>query len=186
VETPQGRKNLVFTVGIDDTIYAVDADAGGIVWQKSFPNTGKALRPANTNCADTEQATPVIDRQAGVIYFTTSDGKLRGLSLASGEEKLAPTPFVAPFSRNWSLNLVKGVIYTAAAPLDPGDAADLWPVRWAFMFRPPTAIMILPAGCSAMRCWRSSPGPMASPTPSRRRAGRISTPRISTWAQAVR
>jgi hypothetical protein len=39
VETPQGRKTLVFTIGIDDTIFAMDADAGQIVWQKSFPNT---------------------------------------------------------------------------------------------------------------------------------------------------
>ena len=91
VETPQGRKSVVFTVGIDDTIFAMDAEGGQIVWQKSFPNTLKPLRAANTNCANTEQATPVIDRAAGVIYFTTSDGKLRGLSLAAGEEKLAPT-----------------------------------------------------------------------------------------------
>lgn len=124
VETPQGRKNLVFTVGIDDTLYAIDADAGGIVWQKSFPNPARPLRAANTNCANTEQATPVIDRQAGVIYFTTSDGKLRGLSLASGEEKLTPMPFVAPFSRNWSLNLVNNVIYTAAGRGCGGEAAQ--------------------------------------------------------------
>ena len=124
VDTPQGRKNLVFTVGIDDTLFAIDADAGQIVWQKSFPNAAKPLRPATTNCANTEQATPVIDRQAGVIYFTTSDGKLRGLSLASGEEKLTPVSFVAPFSRNWSLNLVNNVIYTAAGRGCGGDAAQ--------------------------------------------------------------
>jgi outer membrane protein assembly factor BamB len=125
VETPQGRKNLVFTIGIDDTLYAIDADTGGIVWQKAFPNTGKPPRAATTNCADTEQATPVIDRQAGVIYFTTSDGKLRGLSLASGEEKLAPAPFVAPYSRNWSLNLVNNVVYTATSRGCGGDAAQV-------------------------------------------------------------
>jgi outer membrane protein assembly factor BamB len=122
VQTPQGAKNLVFTVGIDDTIFAIDADSGQIAWQKSYPNTAKALRPANTNCANTEQATPVIDRTASVIYFTTSDGKLRGLSLASGEERLTPMPFVAPFSRNWSLNLVNGIVYTAAGRGCGGDA----------------------------------------------------------------
>ncbi|HUE62871.1 MAG TPA: PQQ-binding-like beta-propeller repeat protein [Rhizomicrobium sp.] len=124
VDTPQGRKNLVFTVGIDDTIFAIDADTGQIAWQKTFPNSAKPLHPANTNCADTEQATPVIDRAAGVIYFTTSDGKLRGLNFASGEERLAPTPFVAPFSRNWSLNLVNSVVYTAAGRGCGGDAAQ--------------------------------------------------------------
>lgn len=124
VQTPQGPKNLVFTVGIDDTIYAMDADTGAVIWQKNFPNTAKPLRPATTNCANTEQATPVIDRHAGIIYFTTSDGKLRGLSLASGEERLTPMPFVAPFSRNWSLNLVNGVVYTASGRGCGGDAVQ--------------------------------------------------------------
>src|SRR5579862_9234597 len=41
VDTPQGRKNLVFTVGIDDTIFAIDADTGQIAWQKNFPNPAK-------------------------------------------------------------------------------------------------------------------------------------------------
>lgn len=117
-------KTLVFTVGIDDTLYAIDATSGKIAWQKSFPNTAKPVRPPNTNCSDTEQATPVIDKQKGVIYFTTSDGKLRGLGLSDGAEKLAPMPFVAPFSRNWSLNLVNDVVYTAAGRGCGGDAAQ--------------------------------------------------------------
>jgi outer membrane protein assembly factor BamB len=124
VETAQGRKNLLFTVGIDDTIFAIDADGGKIVWQKTFPNPGKPLRAATTNCANTEQATPVVDKDAGTIYFTTSDGKLRGLSLAAGEERLMPMPFVAPYSRNWSLNLIHGVVYTAAGRGCGGDAAQ--------------------------------------------------------------
>ena len=124
VQTHQGRKNLVFTVGIDDTIFAIDADSGGVVWQKTFPNPGKPQRPATSNCANSEQATPVIDKTAGVIYFTMSDGKLRGLSLDAGEERLTPMPFVAPFSRNWSLNLVHGVVYTAAGRGCGGDAAQ--------------------------------------------------------------
>ncbi|HWX89891.1 MAG TPA: PQQ-binding-like beta-propeller repeat protein [Rhizomicrobium sp.] len=124
VETAQGKKNLLFTVGIDDTIFAIDADSGKIVWQKSFPNPGKPLRAATTNCANTEQATPAIDKDAGIVYFTTSDGKLRGLSLAAGEERLAPMPFVAPYSRNWSLNLIHGVVYTAAGRGCGGDTSE--------------------------------------------------------------
>src|SRR5690242_116445 len=117
-------KTLLFTVGIDDTLYALDADSGKTIWQKGFPNTAKPVRPPNTNCADTEQATPVIDKKRGVIYFTTSDGKLRGLSLADGAEKLAPQAFVAPNSRNWSLNLINDVVYTAAGRGCGGDAAQ--------------------------------------------------------------
>ena len=117
-------KTLVFTVGIDDTLTALDAGTGKIAWQKNFPNPGKPVRAPNTNCADTEQATPVIDKQKGVIYFTTSDGKLRGLSLVDGAEKLTPMPFVAPFSRNWSLNLVNDVVYTAAGRGCGGDGRE--------------------------------------------------------------
>jgi len=124
VETAQGKKNLLFTVGIDDTIFALDADSGKVFWQKTFPNPGKPQRPATTNCANTEQATPVIDKDAGLVYFTTSDGKLRGLSLAAGDERLTPMPFVAPYSRNWSLNLIHGVVYTAAGRGCGGDAAQ--------------------------------------------------------------
>jgi len=123
-QTTQGTKTLVFTVGIDDTIFAIDAGSGKIVWQKSFPNPGKPQRPATSNCANAEQATPVIDKEAGTVYFTMSDGKLRGLSLADGAERLAAMPFVAPFSRNWSLNLIHGVVYTAAGRGCGGDASQ--------------------------------------------------------------
>src|SRR5271156_4521892 len=97
VNTPDGPKNLLFVVGINDTLYAMNADNGNIVWQKAFPNPGKPIRVANTNCSNTEQATPVIDRGKGVIYFTMSDGKLRGLDIATGEERLSAAQFVAPF-----------------------------------------------------------------------------------------
>jgi len=66
----------------------------------------------------------VIDKKKGVIYFTTSDGKLRGAALADGAEKLTPASFVAPNSRNWSLNLINDVVYTAAGRGCGGDAAQ--------------------------------------------------------------
>jgi len=134
IQTAQGVKSLLFTVGIDDTIFAIDAGNGKTLWQKTFPNPGKALRPATSNCANSEQATPVIDKEAGTIYFTMSDGKLRGLSLASGDERLTPMPLVAPYSRNWSLNLIHGVVYTAAGrgcggnasqPIEPGSVSAM-------------------------------------------------------------
>jgi outer membrane protein assembly factor BamB len=117
-------KTMVFTIGIDDTLFAIDADSGKTVWQKSFPNTLKPVRPATTNCHNTETATPVIDKARSVIFFTTSDGKLRGADLTDGAEKLTPMQFVAPFSRNWSLNLVNNVVYTAAGRGCGGDASQ--------------------------------------------------------------
>jgi outer membrane protein assembly factor BamB len=115
VTTPGGPKDLVFSISIEDTLTALDAGTGRIVWQKHFANPLKALRPASISCSNTEQATPTIDKAKGVIYFTTSDGKLRGAKLGDGAEAITPTDMVQPFSRNWSLNLVDDVVYTATA-----------------------------------------------------------------------
>jgi outer membrane protein assembly factor BamB len=117
-------RTMVFTIGIDDTLFAIDADSGKTVWQKSFANTLKPVRPATTNCHNTETATPVIDKGRGLVFFTTSDGKLHGLSLTDGAEKLTPMQMVAPFSRNWSLNLINNVVYTAAGRGCGGDATQ--------------------------------------------------------------
>jgi outer membrane protein assembly factor BamB len=115
VRTSQGPKDLVFVVGAKDTIYALDAGAGQVVWQKRFPNNLPPKVPADWLCPNAQNATPVIDKQSGIIYVLTSDGKLRGLSVANGEDRLPPTDFAPPYSRNWSLNLIDGVIYTAIA-----------------------------------------------------------------------
>ena len=134
VATAQGKRDLLFTVGMDDSLSALDAATGTVVWRKTFPNGLKPLRAANINCSDTEQATPVIDKARGVIYFTTSDGMLRGAALGNGAERLTPAQLVAPFSRNWSLNLVDGVVYTAAGrgcggtveqAIEPGTVAAM-------------------------------------------------------------
>jgi hypothetical protein len=115
VQTPGGMKDLVLTISIEDTLIAVDAETGAMVWKKTYPNTIKPLRPAVISCSNTEQATPVIDKKNGVIYFTTSDGKLRSAALADGAERMTPHQMVQPFSRNWSLDLVDNVVYTTAA-----------------------------------------------------------------------
>src|SRR5436305_1696994 len=39
VLTSQGRRTLAFVVGSNDTVFAIDADSGKIVWQKAFPNS---------------------------------------------------------------------------------------------------------------------------------------------------
>ena len=110
-----GGKTLVFVVSMDDTVFAIDADTGKIVWQKAFPNMLKPPQAASWLCSNTQNATPVIDKQKGIIYFNTSDGKLRGLSLTNGASRVTPTDFVTPFARNWSLNLIDDVIYSSTA-----------------------------------------------------------------------
>jgi len=125
VATPQGRRTLVFVVASDDTVFALDADSGKIVWQKAFPNTLTPLQTATWLCSNTQNATPVIDKQKGIIYLNTSDGNLRGLSLGTGDERVKPAEFVTPFARNWSLNLIDDVIYSPTARGCGGAIANI-------------------------------------------------------------
>ena len=114
VATPDGMKDLVFSIGMDDMLSAVDAATGKIVWQKSFPNPATAQKSRDWLCPGNANDTPTIDRSRGLIFFIPSDGKLRAVSLADGSEKLAPVDAVAPFARAWSLNLIDGVIYATS------------------------------------------------------------------------
>src|SRR5271154_2924632 len=115
VTTPQGKKTLVFVVGSDDSVFAMDVDSGKMVWQKAFPNKLAPRQATTWLCSNSQNATPVIDKQKGILYVNTSDGKLRGLGLGEGEERMPPTDFVTPYARNWSLNLIDDVVYSPSA-----------------------------------------------------------------------
>lgn len=112
VTTAQGPRDMVFILGANDQLFALDANTGAIVWSKELPNPVKATKIATWLCSNTNNATPTADKTRGLIYALPSDGKLRALSLADGSERMAPTEMVAPFARAWSLNLINDVIYT--------------------------------------------------------------------------
>jgi outer membrane protein assembly factor BamB len=105
-------RDVMFILGANDTLYALDAQTGRQLWQKTFPNPHKAVTPASWLCPNTANDTPTIDKKRGIVFFIPSDGKLRGLSVADGSEKLTPVQVVAPFARAWSLNLVGDVVYS--------------------------------------------------------------------------
>jgi outer membrane protein assembly factor BamB len=115
VNTPQGPATRVFVVGSDNTVFAIDSATGRTVWQKANPNNIKEPKKGDYRCPNSQNATPVIDKQAGIIYVSTSDGKLRGFSLGDGEDRIPPTQFTDSFARNWSLNLIDGVVYSPTA-----------------------------------------------------------------------
>ena len=115
VVTAQGVKTLVYVAGSSDHLFAYDANDGSLVWTVNFDsrvvpkNAGMWLCPNNLN------ATPVIDRRSNTIYAIAVDGKLYGLDLGTGSTKFGPAQFVPAFAKDWSLNLVDGVIYTATS-----------------------------------------------------------------------
>ena len=113
VRTPQGQKTVVYTLAASNTLAALDAATGATIWRRTFDNTVEPRNSPNWICTNTSTATPVIDKARGILYMLAADGRLHGVDLATGQAKLVPPPeFVTPFSRNWSLNLVDGVIYT--------------------------------------------------------------------------
>jgi outer membrane protein assembly factor BamB len=113
VATIQGSKNLVFVAGRDNGVYAIDADAGTLMWKRKFPNTMPPPVAATGNCPNNLNATPVADTEKNILYFLANDGMLRGVNFADGEERFPATSIVPPYSRNFSLNLVDGRIATS-------------------------------------------------------------------------
>lgn len=113
VSTPQGRKTVVYTLAASNTLAALDAATGTPIWRRTFDNTVEPRSNPNWICTNTTTATPVIDKAKGLIYMLAADGRLHGVDLGGGAAKLIPPPpFVTPFSRNWSLNLIDGFLYT--------------------------------------------------------------------------
>jgi len=115
VPTKQGPKKVLYVGGgtnEQNKIFAIDANAGTILWSKDYPNKATPAAAAYAFCPNNMNATPVIDKQSGILYFLPTDGKLRGVSIADGEDRFPATSIVPTFTRNFSLNLVDGVIYT--------------------------------------------------------------------------
>ena len=101
-----GVHNVVFVATEHDSVYAFDADGGGVLWKVSFldPTAGITTVPAqNTNCDQIVPeigvtGTPVIDLSAGTLYVVamtleTSRNsqayvhRLHALDITTGAEK---------------------------------------------------------------------------------------------------
>jgi outer membrane protein assembly factor BamB len=121
VYTNHGSFEYVIVGGSSDNIYAIDADTGKLAWQKHFPN--EAPPPTDTQpegnyfCPDALNDTPVIDtgKPGPTAYVISIDGKLHALNVVNGEDRFPPKQFVPAYSKNWSLNLAGGVVYTTVS-----------------------------------------------------------------------
>ncbi|MFN7999183.1 MAG: PQQ-binding-like beta-propeller repeat protein [Bryobacteraceae bacterium] len=116
VQTTQGAKTLVYVAGSSNNIHALDASNGSIVWSRAFDTRLAAIRgpfQGTWVCPNGITATPAIERSANTVYVIGADGRLFGLDLATGADKFPPIPFAAPFSKNWSLSIVDGLLYTS-------------------------------------------------------------------------
>ena len=119
VYTNRGAETYIAIGGSSDNLYIVDADTGKVVWQKHFTN--EAQLPAGSQssyfCPNALNDTPVIGHSSAgpTVYVISTDGKLHALNIVNGEDRFAPKQFVPAYSKNWSLNLSNGVIYTTTS-----------------------------------------------------------------------
>ncbi|MEJ2008019.1 MAG: PQQ-binding-like beta-propeller repeat protein [Acidobacteriota bacterium] len=113
VDTTEGVRAVVYVAGSSNDVNAIDAATGKILWSRQIPmhvlpkDAGMWLCPNNLN------ATPTVDSSRGLLYVISADGALYGLDLGTGKTKVGPIEFVPPFSKDWSLNLWHGILYTS-------------------------------------------------------------------------
>jgi outer membrane protein assembly factor BamB len=118
ISTSHGPRPVVYVAGIRGTVFALDAETGEELWTHSFKYVvlpGKGGYQGTFLCPNGITATPVIDKNTNRLYVIAGDGALYGLDLGSGRVRYGPVQFVAPYSKNWSLNLLDGTIYTTLA-----------------------------------------------------------------------
>jgi hypothetical protein len=114
--TQRGFRDLVMVAGSSDKLYAIDADTGKLEWSKTFQR--EAGDPPNRNtggwlCPNALVATPLYDAPSRTVHVISTDGRLHSMNVVNGEYRVPPLQFVPPYSKNWSLNLVDGVLYAA-------------------------------------------------------------------------
>ena len=123
VLTGTGLKEYVIVGGASDTLFAIDADTGRLVWRKQFVvDTSKMPKQQiNWLCPNALNATPVVNHWEdkhlpnNTVFALASDGKIHSLKVNDGEDAIPPTQFTPPFSKNWSMNIHDGVIYTTVS-----------------------------------------------------------------------
>jgi outer membrane protein assembly factor BamB len=126
VTTSQGIKTVVYVAGSSDTFFALDAEDGKLLWNRTFES---AVLPDSESfylCPNAVNPTPAIDKEKKIVYTIARDGKLYGLDLGSGTTKFGPFQFIPAFAKAWSLNFYEGVIYTSTSQGCGGDRSGIY------------------------------------------------------------
>jgi outer membrane protein assembly factor BamB len=113
-----GVRSVIYVAGISGTVFSLDAETGEALWTRSISSMAvprKGGLQGTFLCPNGITATPVIDKDTNSLYVIAPDGGLYGLDLGNGKVKYGPVPFVAPFAKSWSLNVVKGIVYTTVS-----------------------------------------------------------------------
>jgi Abnormal spindle-like microcephaly-assoc'd, ASPM-SPD-2-Hydin/PQQ-like domain len=130
-------RNVVYVTTSNDSVYALDADTGALLWKKSFLSTGVTAVPTTATKISTVTgilSTPVIDpvKQAIFVVAETSENnatyfphRLHALSLITGSELTADPELISDadlqpimkFQRP-GLLLANGMIYVGFGSIE--------------------------------------------------------------------
>jgi outer membrane protein assembly factor BamB len=157
VTTSQGVRTLVYVVGSSNQFYALDSKNGDLVWSVAFETHVLAKDEGFYLCPNSINATPTIDRTRNIVYSIAVDGMLYGLDLGTGKTKFGPVQFVPAFSKNWSLNLSDGIIYTSISQGCGGALSGVYSMDVTDPSRLVTRVLFLRKGSGAGVWGRGGP-----------------------------
>lgn len=136
INTSAGPKQIAIEAGISDNIYAIDVEAGTVLWQKHFeypPITeGRGMYPGDPLCPGGQTATPIIgppnasgDR---TLYALAGNGELHSINVADGKELSPPVKFGFPNGKSYALNMWNSVIFTTTSQSCNGNPNQVWAI----------------------------------------------------------
>lgn len=124
--TQRGLIDIVVVGGSSDTLFALDGDTGEPVWSKQFHTEKTSTQKPNWLCPNALNDTPVIDPATKTAYVIAADGMLYAFQVVNGEQVRTPQQFVPAYSKNWSLNLVNGMLYTPISQMCSGAQSGVY------------------------------------------------------------
>ncbi len=139
----QGIHNVVYATTEHDSLYAIDANTGAILWQDSFINPASNITTVPSgDIMSTDltpeigiTSTPVIDPNTNILYLTAKTKEIRGtdnhyvyklhaINIANGAEALGgPAVIGDTISNTYPTSTVHDTFVSGPAVNGTGDAA---------------------------------------------------------------
>jgi outer membrane protein assembly factor BamB len=136
VGTAQGIKTVVYVAGSSNTLFALEAEKGQLLWSQTFESSVLPKEQGYWLCPNALNATPTIDRTRNTVFTVADDGKLYGSDLGTGVIKFGPIQFLPPFSKSWSLNHLDGTVYASVSSTCGGSRPGLYAIDTRDPHRP--------------------------------------------------
>ena len=129
VSTHLGIIDMVAFAGASDRVFVLDGDTGKTLWQKTLDVTATPQRSPSWLCPNALTATPIIAPLPGAgqaLFVLASDGRLHAFNPLTGDPLMAPAQLAPAFSKMWSLNISRNIVYTTTSQGCNGVKSGVW------------------------------------------------------------